>query len=135
MQFLSIFVRLGWMRDRGNWTMRCQDFAGRRSTLTVRLAPGLVALESSMGLIYLSPLEVGRLRYILREAVSDLGAFGMEPPARRLPVRPAQAAAIPRQERRTIRLVGRERPRVADIVARLATEGRAMKALGREPSR
>jgi hypothetical protein len=120
---LSILGRLGWARDPDSWTTECRDGLGHRSRVVVRLGYGFVTMESpSLGLVYLTPLQVGRLRGALRDAGHDLGLFG----GPGLPVRPPPAASdedvsIPAQTRRSIPLRVPARPTVADIAARLVT--------------
>jgi hypothetical protein len=70
---LVIFGKLGWARDHNSWTVRCRDENGRLSTVAVRLTFGFVILEGAeFGLVYLSPLQVGRLRGALRDAELEL---------------------------------------------------------------
>ncbi|WP_309112215.1 hypothetical protein [Saccharothrix sp.] len=98
---LSVLSRLGWRRDSSKSATRCLDERGRNSLLQVRLGPGYVTLECpSIGLLYLSPLQVGRLRAALRDAVFDLDRLGgghllaeTAPPA--FP-EPAPNTAVPR---------------------------------------
>lgn len=101
---LSILARLGWRRDTSKSTARCLDERGRSTLLKVRLGPGYVALECpSTGPLYLSPLQVGRLRAALRDVVLDLDQLGgdhlLDKPG--LPAipepRPAPSAPRPRQ--------------------------------------
>jgi hypothetical protein len=117
---LSILGRLGWVRDPDSWTTACRDGEGRRSRVIVRLGYGFVTLEGpSLGLVYLTPLQVGRLRGALRAAGLDLDLFG----GRGLPARPTPPCpddvSIPAQTRRSIPLRPPARPTVADIVTRL----------------
>jgi hypothetical protein len=120
---LSILGRLGWARDPDAWTTACRDGRGRRSTVVVRLGYGFVTMEGpSLGLVYLTPLQVGRLRGALRDAGLDLDLFG----GPGLPQRPPPAAcpdevSIPAQTRCETSLRPPARPTVADLVARLMT--------------
>src|ERR1041384_7063385 len=78
---LSILVRLGWRRDSNNSTTRCLDGRGRSSTLEVGLGHGYVTLEaSSEGRLYLSPLQVGRLRAALKDVLLDLDLLAGDQP-------------------------------------------------------
>lgn len=57
------------------WAVGCRDIAGRRRDMTVLAQAGQVVIVSPPGeLAVLTPLEVGRLRAALRDAV--LGAAG-----------------------------------------------------------
>jgi hypothetical protein len=120
---LSILGRLGWARDPDSWTTACRDGLGHRSKVVVRLGYGFVTMEiASLGLVYLTPLQVGRLRGALRDAGLDLGLFG----GSGLPMRPQPPpkaspgeVSIPAQTRRSIPMLAPARPTVADITARL----------------
>jgi hypothetical protein len=118
---LSIMSRLGWARDPVSWTAGCWDGDGHRSTVAVRLGHGFVTLEGpALGLVYLSPLQVGQLRGALKSAGLDLDLFG----GSGLPARPPPAShvdvTVPTQARRTMRMSTSDRPTVADIAARLS---------------
>jgi hypothetical protein len=91
--------------------------------VVVRLGYGFVTMEGpALGLVYLTPLQVGRLRGALRAAGLDLDLYG----GHGLPARPTPAPApdpddvsIPAQTRRSIPLHPPARPTVADIASRL----------------
>lgn len=52
------------------WTVACRDLAGRRRTVTVLVTEGKVVLMNPPGeAAILSPLDVGRLRAALRDAI------------------------------------------------------------------
>ncbi|WP_436494811.1 hypothetical protein [Actinokineospora sp. HUAS TT18] len=54
------------------WTVSCRDIAGRRRDVTVFVRQGRVVLVAPPGeTAILSPLDVGRLRAALRDAVVD----------------------------------------------------------------
>lgn len=54
------------------WSVGCRDIGGRRRDMTVLAQSGQVVLVSPPGeLAVLTPLEVGRLRAALRDAVLD----------------------------------------------------------------
>ncbi len=56
--------------DRKEWLVTCRDVAGRRRDLTVFVSQGHVVLVAPPGeTAVLAPLEVGRLRAALRDAV------------------------------------------------------------------
>jgi hypothetical protein len=58
--------------SRKEWAINCRDVAGRRRDLTVFVSQGHVVLVAPPGeTAVLAPLEVGRLRAVLREAVVD----------------------------------------------------------------
>jgi hypothetical protein len=54
------------------WSITCRDVAGRRRDLTVFVRQGRVVLVAPPGeTAVLNPLDVGRLRAVLRDAVVD----------------------------------------------------------------
>jgi hypothetical protein len=54
------------------WSISCRDVAGRRRDLTVFVRQGRVVLVAPPGeTAVLNPLDVGRLRAVLRDAVVD----------------------------------------------------------------
>lgn len=54
------------------WSIACRDVAGRRRDLVVFVRQGRVVLVAPPGeTAVLAPLDVGRLRAALREAVVD----------------------------------------------------------------
>jgi hypothetical protein len=60
------------MTARKEWSVSCRDVAGRRRDLTVFASGGHIVLVAPPGeTAVLAPLEVGRLRAILREAAVD----------------------------------------------------------------
>jgi hypothetical protein len=60
------------MAARREWTVDCRDVAGRRRELTVFASGGHVVLVVPPGeTVVLAPLEVGRLRSVLRDAAVD----------------------------------------------------------------
>lgn len=114
-RLLAILGRIGWAPCRDCWTTRCWDGEGRRTTLHVRLGYGFLTLEgSSLGLVYLSPAQAGRLRGVLRSASIDLGRLGGE----QLPTRPTPAVSRGHWRRLLARPVP-AKPTVADVMARL----------------
>ncbi|MDQ3274885.1 MAG: hypothetical protein M3Q39_07595 [Actinomycetota bacterium] len=124
----AILAWLGWQRDPGLWSIPCQDGHGHRTRLSVRLGAGWVTLDHpDLGLLHLRPLQVGKLRAALRDALLDLERLGgTEPPAptprsRRAP----HVGTVPARRVRVV--LGRPvtRPTVADIVARLAASASA----------
>jgi hypothetical protein len=66
-------LRLGaMMAPRKEWSIGCRDVAGRRRELTVFASGGHIVLVAPPGeTAVLAPLEVGRLRAILRDAAVD----------------------------------------------------------------
>jgi hypothetical protein len=86
----------------------------------VRLAHGCVRLEgATFGPVYLSPMQVGRLRGALRTAVVDLGLLGGdEIPAPRVPEPPAAGPAAT-SRRRTVLMHLMPKHTVAVIMAHL----------------
>jgi hypothetical protein len=60
------------MTARKEWSVDCRDVAGRKRELTVFASGGHIVLVAPPGeTAVLAPLEVGRLRAILREAAVD----------------------------------------------------------------
>ncbi|RJQ68801.1 hypothetical protein D5S17_31660 [Pseudonocardiaceae bacterium YIM PH 21723] len=58
------------MKTHNEWLVSCRDVAGRRRDLTVFISQGHVVMVAPPGeTAILEPLEVGRLRAVLREAV------------------------------------------------------------------
>ena len=54
------------------WSITCRDVAGRRRDLTIFVRQGRVVLVAPPGeTAVLNPLDVGRLRAVLRDAVVD----------------------------------------------------------------
>lgn len=60
------------MGSRNEWLVSCRDVAGRRRDMTIMASDGRVVVVAPPGeLAVLAPLEVGRLRAALRDAVFD----------------------------------------------------------------
>lgn len=60
------------MNNHKEWSVTCRDVAGRRRDLTVFVRQGRVVLVAPPGeTAVLAPLDVGRLRAVLRDAVLD----------------------------------------------------------------
>jgi hypothetical protein len=118
---LSILARLKWRRDPNSWTTGCWNGWGQRSTVQVTLAYGFVTLEGpSFELIYLSPLQIGHLRGVLKAAVLDLDLFGgQELSNHDVPARPEVVSVHPRA-RRPVFLSVPKPLTVGDLQARLA---------------
>jgi hypothetical protein len=54
------------------WSITCRDVAGRRREMTIFVRQGRVVLVAPPGeTAVLNPLDVGRLRAVLRDAVVD----------------------------------------------------------------
>lgn len=59
---------------RDEWSISCRDLAGKRRQLTVIASGGRVLLVAPPGeAAVLEPLDVGRLRATLRDAVVEVG--------------------------------------------------------------
>jgi len=120
---LAILERLGWQRDPELWSVPCQDGHGHRVQLSVRLGVGWVTLDHpDIGLLYLRPQQVGKLRGALRHALLDLELFGgadLPAPTPRFE-RASDAGADPPSRVRVVFGRPPTRPTVADIAARLA---------------
>lgn len=60
------------MTSHREWSITCRDVAGRRRDLTVFVRQGRVVIVVPPGeTAVLNPLDVGRLRAVLRDAVVD----------------------------------------------------------------
>jgi hypothetical protein len=67
---LDLLALAGWQRDQEQWTVRCHTADGRRARLVATLDAGGVRITASTpGPWTLTPLELGRLRGALAEAV------------------------------------------------------------------
>jgi hypothetical protein len=74
---LSMLMRLGWRRRPASPVSEGRFDEGRQANVVVRLGRGCVAVEgTSFGPVYLSPLQVGRLRAALRDAATQLAGPG-----------------------------------------------------------
>ncbi|MCT2587795.1 hypothetical protein [Actinophytocola gossypii] len=63
------------MNNHREWSVTCRDVAGRRRDLTVFVRQGRVVLVAPPGeTAVLAPLDVGRLRAALRDAMLDAKA-------------------------------------------------------------
>ena len=116
---MSILARLGWARDPDEWTVRCWDDRGRRSTVRVRLGHGYVVFEASSEQIHLSPLQAGRLRGALKDALLDLDMLGGEQLPSRV-VSPPSSVVVPAQARRAVVMHPPQKTTVRDIADRLS---------------
>lgn len=60
------------MTSHKEWSITCRDVAGRRREMTVFVRQGRIVLVAPPGeTAVLNPLDVGRLRAALRDAVVD----------------------------------------------------------------
>lgn len=67
---LRLLIRMGWQQDPALWTVRCRDRDGRRARLAIRLAATGISIDGTHAdQLVLTPLEVGRLRAALRQAL------------------------------------------------------------------
>lgn len=74
---LSMLMRQGWRRHPASSTSESRIDQRRQTNVVVRLGRGCVAVEgASFGPVYLSPLQVGRLRAALRDAATELAGRG-----------------------------------------------------------
>ncbi|MBM7859149.1 hypothetical protein [Lentzea nigeriaca] len=70
---MSMLMRLGWHRHPVSSPSDGEADERHEANVVVRLGRGCVALEgASFGPVYLSPLQVGRLRGALRDASTQL---------------------------------------------------------------
>ncbi len=125
---LRLLARMNWQRDPDSWTVRCRDARGRRARLRVRLASTGISLAlPSTGPWVLSPLEAGRLRGAVRDALLAFDRLARdehddEPDAVALPRQRTQSPTpvgepTPRQRRR---LDLRPPPSVHEITSRFS---------------
>lgn len=64
------------------WTIACRDLAGRRRNVTVYASEGKVVLIAPPGeTAVLGPLDVGRLRAALRDAVVEVDTVNADQPS------------------------------------------------------
>lgn len=64
---------------RDEWVVGCRDLAGRRREVTVLVSGDRVVLVAPPGeSAVLTPLDVGRLRAALRDAVMSVGQRGVD---------------------------------------------------------
>lgn len=83
MRLRRLLARVDRRKSRAGWTVRCRDERGARTEIQVRLGDeGLVITSESAGPWSLTPLEAGRLRGAVREALLTLDRDGAEEPAR-----------------------------------------------------
>ncbi|MBE8523067.1 hypothetical protein ILP97_37190 [Amycolatopsis sp. H6(2020)] len=66
---LAVLVRAGWKPRRSAWTVPCRDRDGRRVYAEVLIAEHGPALAIGSGIAVLNPMDAGRLRSALREAI------------------------------------------------------------------
>lgn len=110
---IRLLARLGWQRDPDGWTVPCRDGHGHRARLRIALTEtGVVITPSTHGPWRLTPLQVGRLRAGLRDAVISLGELAGDDVV--------APSAVPPVARRLVRLHPPCRPTVADITEREA---------------
>ncbi|RZQ59714.1 hypothetical protein [Amycolatopsis suaedae] len=68
------------MAARDEWSVSCRDLAGRKRDLTIFTSNDRVVLVAPPGeAAVLGPLDVGRLRAALRDAVVAVAQAGSEP--------------------------------------------------------
>jgi hypothetical protein len=61
------------------WSVSCRDLAGRKRDVTVFVTSGRVVVVAPPGeAAVLEPLDVGRLRAALRDAVVAVGEYSRE---------------------------------------------------------
>jgi hypothetical protein len=61
------------------WSITCRDVAGRRREMTIFVRQGRVVVVAPPGeTAVLNPLDVGRLRAVLRDAVVDASQAAQE---------------------------------------------------------
>ncbi|XVS62091.1 hypothetical protein ACQPYE_27990 [Actinosynnema sp. CA-299493] len=67
---LRLLIRLGWQHDPATWTVRCRNRSGRRARLEIHVAATGISIDGiHADQLVLTPLEVGRLRAALRQAL------------------------------------------------------------------
>ena len=116
---IRLLVRLGWQRDADLWTVPCRDLHGRRARLLIRLWPsGITITANAQGPLYLTALEVGRLRGAAHDAIRTCGL--LTDPAESPPHTAAPTAQLdqPPAQREVIRVERATRPTVSGLRAR-----------------
>lgn len=125
MPLIRLLARLGWQRDPDLWTVRCRNHHGRRARLQVQLDEhGVTLTASSPGPWALTPMEAGRLRRALREALLDFDRLAnsvSDGSLRARATRPTEPETPPeRLPRQRVRFRPPARPSVAEIVGHAA---------------
>lgn len=107
---IRLLARLGWRRDPDKWTVQCRDGRGKRVFLDIRLADtGITVATSSPGPWVLSPLQAGRLRGAVRDALLSFdclagGAHSAERTTPRAVPPPSHRPVAVSGERQRVRL-------------------------------
>lgn len=79
---LALLRRLGWQRDPDSWTVRCREDGSRRAVLRVGVSQaGVTIAGRASGTWDLDPLEAGRLRAALRDALLTYDRIAAGEPA------------------------------------------------------
>lgn len=74
---ICLLARVGWQRDPSVWTVRCRDDSGTRSRLRVQLTSvGIAVVPASPGPWILTPLQSGRLRGAMLDALLSFDQLG-----------------------------------------------------------
>ncbi|MCC8245050.1 hypothetical protein [Saccharothrix luteola] len=115
---LSLLIRMGWQHDPASWTVRCKDRNGRRARLAIHVATTGISIDGiHTDQLVLTPLQVGRLRAALRQALLAYDRLaGSDTQPERTVAAPPTPAAPPNR----IRVRPAARPTVSAIRARLA---------------
>lgn len=72
---LQLLARLGWEREPDRWTVQCRDEDGRKGVVTVGVCDDGVTLTPSVpGTVVVGPLEAGKLRAAVRDALEAIEA-------------------------------------------------------------
>lgn len=122
---LRLLARIGWQRDPDTWTVPCRDGRGHRARLHVRLTDaGVVVAPSTAGPWALTPLQVGRLRGALRDAVLTFDRLAGSIESADHPAASATESPPPPEDRplprQRVLLEPLPRPSVAEIAACIA---------------
>lgn len=115
---LRLLIRMGWQHDPASWTVRCRDRDGRRARLAIHVAATGISIDGiHTDHLVLTPLEVGKLRAALRQA---LLAFDRLAGCDAEPDRTVTASPTPATSPDRVRVSLSARPTVSAIRARLS---------------
>lgn len=113
---IRLLARLGWQRDPDQWTVQCRDERGEGAFLDIHLADtGITLAASSPGPWVLSPLDAGRLRGAVRDALLSFdclagGAHSAEQTTPRAVQPSSRRSVAVSGERQRVRLAPNVRP-------------------------
>lgn len=122
MPLIRLLARLGRQRDPDLWTVPCRDIHGRRAQLLIRLqASGITITATTQGPLYLTALEVGRLRGAARDAIHTCGL--LTDPDHAESAAPTAPPDQPPVQHDVVRIKRATRPAVSGLRARYQVPG------------